>query len=55
MRSRGSTTGPPRWVKAFGIMAILLASLFVILHLAGYGLGGHAQHGSAMDHGMHQP
>ena len=31
----------PRWVKVFGIIAIALVALFVILHLAGRGFGGH--------------
>jgi hypothetical protein len=33
--------GPPRWVKVFGTIAIILVVLFVILHLTGGGLGGH--------------
>jgi hypothetical protein len=33
--------GTPRWVKVFGIIAIILILLFVILHLTGRGLGGH--------------
>jgi hypothetical protein len=33
--------GTPRWVKMFGIVAVILVLLFVILHLAGRGLGGH--------------
>ena len=32
------TAGAPRWVKVFGIVVIVLALLFVILHLAGGGL-----------------
>ena len=31
----------PRWVKAFGIVAIGLVLLFVILHLTGNSPGGH--------------
>ena len=27
--------GTPRWVKAFGIVFVVLALLFIILHLAG--------------------
>jgi ABC-type Fe3+ transport system permease subunit len=38
---RESTTGTPRWVKIFGIIAFVLVMLFVILHLTGRGLGGH--------------
>jgi len=38
---RGSTPGTPRWVKVFGLIAIILVLLFVILHLIGLGLGGH--------------
>jgi len=31
---RGSTGSTPRWVKMFGIIALVLVLLFVILHLA---------------------
>lgn len=41
----------PRWVKMFGIIALVLALLFVILHLTGRGLGGHA----SGCHGVQQP
>ncbi|MDB5516598.1 MAG: hypothetical protein JWQ17_3356 [Tardiphaga sp.] len=51
MRSQGSTTSMPRWAKAFGVVAILVGSLFVILHLAGYGLGGHTLHSGV----VHRP
>ena len=37
---RESTTGTPRWVKVFGIIALGLVVLFFILRLAGVG-GGH--------------
>ena len=37
----GPTTATPRWVKAFGIVALVLALLFAVLHLTGHGLGGH--------------
>lgn len=33
--------GTPLWVKIFGIIALVLVLLFVILHLTGRGLGGH--------------
>ena len=33
--------GTPRWVKVFGIFALVLVLLFVILHLTGRGLGDH--------------
>ena len=40
---RGSPPGIPRWVKMFGLVAaILLAVLFVVLHLTG--LGGTGSH-----------
>ena len=32
----------PRWVYVFGIIALVLVLAFVILHLTGRGLGGHA-------------
>jgi len=44
MHNRGSAVRAPRWVKAFGIAAILVIAHFVILHLAGYDLGGHTLH-----------
>lgn len=39
---RRPPTGAPRWVKAVGIIAVILLILFVILHLTGNGMGGHA-------------
>ena len=38
------TTGAPRWVKVFGIIAIALVLLFVVLHLMGHGMN-HMGHG----------
>jgi hypothetical protein len=40
---------PPRWVKAFGVIALLLAALFVVLHLTGNSFHGHAPHGEHED------
>lgn len=51
MHDRGSTIRAPRWVKAFGIVAILVIALFVVLHLAGHGYGGHTLHSDV----THQP
>ena len=31
----------PRWVKVFGIIAVIVAVAFMILHLAGGGPGRH--------------
>lgn len=31
----------PRWVKVFGLVALLLILAFLITHLAGGGLGRH--------------
>jgi hypothetical protein len=39
--ARGSTTGAPRWVKVFGIIAIVLVVAFVVLHLTGLAPEGH--------------
>jgi hypothetical protein len=52
MHSPGSATSMPRWVKAFGIAAIVVGLLIIILHLAGYGLGGHMLHSGVTEHGM---
>ena len=38
MKSDEST---PRWVYAFGIIALILVLAFVVLHLTGHGLGDH--------------
>jgi hypothetical protein len=35
------TGGTPRWVKVFGIIALALVLLFVILMLTGHGPGRH--------------
>jgi hypothetical protein len=37
----GDNTATPRWVYVFGIIAIVVAVVFVILHLAGGGFRGH--------------
>jgi hypothetical protein len=50
---RSLSTGAPRWVKGFGIIAIVLVLAFVILHLTGHGFGGHGMHG--MEHGVKPP
>ncbi len=42
----------PRWVKVFGIIAIVLVLLFVIMHLTGGGLGGHTP---PIERGVEQP
>lgn len=42
----GSTPSTPRWVKVFGIIALVLILLFVILHLTGNNFGGHGRHTS---------
>jgi hypothetical protein len=55
MHSPGSTTSTPRWVKAFGIAAIVVVLLLVILHLAGDGLGGHMLHSGVTEHAIQQP
>ena len=37
----GDETGTPRWVYLFGVALVGLVALFVGLHFAGLGLGGH--------------
>jgi hypothetical protein len=39
--SGDESPGMPRWVKVFGLIALILVLVFVILHLTGRGLGGH--------------
>lgn len=47
---RESPPGTPRWVKVFGIVAIVLLLAFAGLHLTGQG-GGPAMHGMP-EHGV---
>ena len=44
LADRGLSTRTPRWVKVFGMIALVLILLFVALHLAGYGVGSHMHH-----------
>ncbi|GAA0988843.1 hypothetical protein GCM10009555_071380 [Acrocarpospora macrocephala] len=41
-------TGPPRWVKVFGIIALALALLFGVLMLFGGGTHGPGRHTGGM-------
>lgn len=53
-----STTGTPRWVKVFGIIALVLVLMFIILHLTGNSLGGPGRHtppSGVTEHGAQQP
>ena len=52
---RGSPPSTPRWVKVFGIVAVVLVLLFVILHLTGHSPGGHTSHPDLTERGAHQP
>lgn len=36
-----TTASTPPWVYVFGLIAVVLVLLFIIVHLAGGGLGGH--------------
>jgi hypothetical protein len=40
----GSTAGTPRWVKVFGVIALVVAVLFVVLALVGGGKHGPGRH-----------
>jgi hypothetical protein len=45
---RASTAGPPRWVKVFGIIALVLVVLVVVMLLVGgnHGPGRHVGNGT---------
>ena len=47
MGNRPSYPGTPRWVKATGIVAILLVVLVAIMLLSGHGPGRHTSSGEA--------
>jgi hypothetical protein len=38
-----SSSGTPRWVKVFGLIALVLVVAFAIVHLAGGGMHGHGR------------
>jgi hypothetical protein len=40
-REPDRNAGTPRWVVVFGIIGGALILVVVVLHLMGYGLGGH--------------
>jgi ABC-type transporter Mla subunit MlaD len=40
----GDDTGIPRWVKIFGVIALIVVLLVVILMLTGVGIGGPGGH-----------
>ena len=48
-----SGAGTPRWVKVFGIIALVVALLFVILMFAGGGRHGPSRHMPRADTGGH--
>jgi len=48
-------TGTPRWVKVFGIIALVLVFVFIILHLTGHGLGGHTHRPPVTEEGVKRP
>ena len=47
MANRPPYPGTPRWVKAFGIVAIVLVVLVAIMLLSGHGPGRHTSSGNA--------
>jgi hypothetical protein len=61
---RGSTSGTPRWVKVFGIVALVVILLIVIMLLTGGnhgpgrhtgGLGGRTPAAAVTAHDLRQP
>jgi hypothetical protein len=52
---RGSTTGTPRWVKAFALIALVVVVLFVVLNISGgeHGPSRHTPGGGADTPGDH--
>jgi len=52
---RGAPPSTPRWVKVFGVVAVALLLLLVILHLTGHSPGGHTSHPDLTQRGAYQP
>jgi hypothetical protein len=53
---RGSTTGTPRWVKVFGVIALAVIALFVVVLLVRggeHGPGRHSPGGGSDGPGAH--
>lgn len=50
-----SDGGTPRWVKIFGIIALVLVLLLVIMMLIGGGDHGPGRHTRSIEHGVQQP
>jgi hypothetical protein len=50
----GSPPSTPRWVKILAIIFIILAVAFIILHLMGFGMGGHglSSHTLLIEYGL---
>jgi hypothetical protein len=49
-QTRDRATPPtPRWVKMFGLVALALFILFLVVHLSGGGLGRHMSPAGATD------
>jgi hypothetical protein len=45
----------PRWVKVFGIIAVVLVLLFAVLHLTVNGLSDHAPTSGVTEHRVDRP
>lgn len=50
MGNRPPYPGTPRWVKTFGIIAIIVVLLIAIMLLTGHGPGRHTSSGHAGGH-----
>lgn len=51
----GDPPGPPRWVKVFGIIALVILLLLVILMVVGGGNHGPSRHRPSADAGRYTP
>jgi hypothetical protein len=47
-----STASTPRWIKLFGIIALVIILLFVVLHLTGNNPFGHMGHMGHISNGL---
>lgn len=50
MADQSDYPGMPGWVKVFGIIALVLVFVFIVVHVSGHGIGNHLPSGRPGNH-----